>query len=231
MDNRRLSFVENIFIGSSIFWTRFGPTNENNAVRVCWHDNMCNTIIENGRCYLKSKTSNIPKTKSTMKNNFIQGRFEAVFLRIFAPRSRPCFIMRYQSSPVKIVVSCPLYLFYLGHFLSSFATHFWLFYSGLYSSRSRQQSLEGLPGPRPGLEGGNVSLRDHVLIAADVVKYVCRHPFSCLEWAGPFYWIFSIRGVVAVPLVCIGGGWGELNGGKSPFYCTWNLSQTCEILP
>ena len=64
MDNRRLSFVENIFIGSSIFWNRFGPTNENNAVRVCWHDN---TIIQmykakqNGRCYLKSKTSNILK--------------------------------------------------------------------------------------------------------------------------------------------------------------------------
>ena len=37
-----------------------------------------------------------------------------------------------------------------------------------------------------------------------------------LEWAGPFYWIWSIRGVVAVPFVRIGGGWGELNGKKRP---------------
>ena len=36
-----------------------------------------------------------------------------------------------------------------------------------------------------------------------------------LEWAGPFYWIWSIRGVVAVPFVRIGGGWGELNEKKT----------------
>ena len=36
--------------------------------------------------------------------------------------------------------------------------------------------------PRPGLEGGNVSLRGHVLIA-DVVKYVCRRPLAA--WSGP----------------------------------------------
>merc|ERR1712020_442015 len=35
-----------------------------------------------------------------------------------------------------------------------------------------------------------------------------------LEWAGPFDWIWSIRGVVAVPLVRIGGGWGEPKGKK-----------------
>ena len=32
----------------------------------------------------------------------------------------------------------------------------------------------------------------------------------------PFDWIWSLRGVVAVPLVCIGGGCGELNGEKAP---------------
>ena len=39
------------------------------------------------------------------------------------------------------------------------------------------------------------------------------------NWSGPApstsYWIWSIRGVVAVPLVRIGGGWGELNGKKT----------------
>merc|ERR1711994_12511 len=34
------------------------------------------------------------------------------------------------------------------------------------------------------------------------------------ECAGPFYWTWSLRGVVAVPLVRIGGGWGALNSKK-----------------
>ena len=42
-----------------------------------------------------------------------------------------------------------------------------------------------------------------------------RGSHKCLEWAGPFYWIWSIRGVVAVPLVRRGGGWGELKGKKN----------------
>ena len=37
------------------------------------------------------------------------------------------------------------------------------------------------------------------------------------ECAGPFYWIWSLRGVVAVPLVRIGGGWGEINGKKGAY--------------
>ena len=41
-----------------------------------------------------------------------------------------------------------------------------------------------------------------------------RGSHKYLEWAGPFYWIWRIRGVVAVPFVRIGGGWGELNGKK-----------------
>ena len=31
------------------------------------------------------------------------------------------------------------------------------------------------------------------------------------ECVGPFYWTWSLRGVVAVPLVRISGGWGALN--------------------
>ena len=42
-----------------------------------------------------------------------------------------------------------------------------------------------------------------------------RGSHKYLEWAGPFYWIWSIRGVVAVPLVRIGGGCGELKGKKN----------------
>ena len=41
----------------------------------------------------KVKRQTFSKTKSTIKNNFIQGRFEAGFLRIFAPRSRPCSVL------------------------------------------------------------------------------------------------------------------------------------------
>ena len=56
----------------------------------------------------------------------------------------------------------------------------------------------------------------------NVALQVTNYPFlpgrgshKHMEWAGPFYWIWSIRGVVAVPFVRIGGGWGELNGKKA----------------
>ena len=68
----------------------------------------------------KVKRQTFSKTKSTIKNNFIQGRFEAGFLRIFVPRSRPCFIMRYQPSPVKIVVHyiSDIFCHHLRHILN-----------------------------------------------------------------------------------------------------------------
>ena len=34
------------------------------------------------------------------------------------------------------------------------------------------------------------------------------------ECVGPFYWTWNLRGVVAVPLVRISGGWGALNSKK-----------------
>ena len=37
----------------------------------------------------------------------------------------------------------------------------------------------------------------------------------CWECIGPFYWTRSLRGVVAVPLVRISGGWGALNSKKN----------------
>ena len=122
MDNRRLSFVENIFIGSSIFWTRFGPTNENNAVRVCWHDN---TIIQmykakqNGRraAIWKVKRQTFSKTKSTIKTTSFRADLRRVFCA-FLPRD-PDHVLLCVISLARN--TCPLYL---GHFLSSLATHF-----------------------------------------------------------------------------------------------------------
>ena len=124
----------------------------------------------------KVKRETFSKTKSTIKNNFIQGRFEAGFLRIFAPRSRPCFIMRYQSSPVKILVH------YISDIFCHHLRHILIILLGSLLLPTTILGRSSLPGPRPGLEGGNVSLRGHVLIA-DVVKYVCRRPLAA--WSGP----------------------------------------------
>ena len=38
---------------------------------------------------------------------------------------------------------------------------------------------------------------------------------KCWECIGPFYWTWSLRGVVAVPLVRISRGWGALNSKKN----------------
>ena len=182
MDNRRLSFVENIFIGSSIFWTRFGPTNENNAVRVCWHDN---TIIQMYKAkkmaaaIWKVKRQTFSKTKSTIKTT----SFRADLRRVF------CAFLPRDPDHVLLCVISLARLKYLSIISRTFfvitCDTFWLFYSGLYSS--------SLPGPRPGLEGGNVSLRGHVLIAADVflcffLWNTCAGMPASLSWerVGPF---------------------------------------------
>ena len=108
------------------------------------------------------------------------------------------YVISRQPSPVKIVVH------YISDIFRHHLRHILIILLGSLLLPTTILGRPALPGPRPGLEVGNVSLRGHVLIE------ICVPPpltaLSCLEWAGPFYWIWSIRGVVAVPLVCIGGG-------------------------
>ena len=112
----------------------------------------------------KVKRQTFSKTKSTIKINFIQGRFEAGFLRIFVPIiSRTFFVI--------------------------FCDTFWLFYSGLYLLLPT--TTLGRPA-RP--SSWQETLRGHVLIAADVVKYVCRRPLA------------GSASAPSTPGVCVGGG-------------------------
>ena len=75
--------------------------------------------------------------------------------------------MRYHSSPVKKLV------YYISDIFCHHLRHILIILLGSLLLPTTILGRSSLPGPRPGLEGGNVSLRGHVL-TADVVKYVCR---------------------------------------------------------